>query len=422
LGSFNFTATTNDQAYIGSMWAKTIYTPDKCMVDPLSSPTCPGYAKAMATQSASTTTTTTTTAVTADPIPVTTTTVVTTTTSPTSTTSTSTSPTSTTVADVAQPVATTTTTSTSTSTASAPVTSSTTTAATSATPSATNPQPKIGEVTTAGSQPSTSKSTVSTSQILSIVGGEQSRLNKLETATATAAVEQAKADAAKVTNEAQSIAATVQSTSAANAQATITSLTQSATSTAGAAAGPAFSGTGINLFAPQTSVVSIGALRTPENYSFNSQSYSSGSGISFASVTPAVSYSLRREEERRNQEIQTVNETKQLIGPTNPLSNSMTPPSLPTALPPAPTGPSVNAKVKDNDAAGGVSIASIAKQPQGFELYMGGMADRPFYAPKEIYKGQKVVDNARAQRMLNGASDRLHQEMVDQQYKLLQGN
>ena len=34
------------------------------------------------------------------------------------------------------------------------------------------------------------------------------------------------------------------------------------------------------------------------------------------------------------------------------------------------------------------------------------------------FQGQKVVDNARAQRMLNGASDRLHQQMVDQQYNL----
>jgi hypothetical protein len=43
--------------------------------------------------------------------------------------------------------------------------------------------------------------------------------------------------------------------------------------------------------------------------------------------------------------------------------------------------------------------------------------DVAFYAPKEIYKNQKTVDNARTLRGLQGGSDRLHQEMVNQQYK-----
>lgn len=46
LGSFNFTATTEDHAYVGSMWSKALYTPDPCTVNPLSSTTCPGYAQA----------------------------------------------------------------------------------------------------------------------------------------------------------------------------------------------------------------------------------------------------------------------------------------------------------------------------------------------------------------------------------------
>ena len=49
LGNFGFTATTNDQAYIGDMWSKALYTPDPC-ADPLSSPTCPGYAAAYQAQ------------------------------------------------------------------------------------------------------------------------------------------------------------------------------------------------------------------------------------------------------------------------------------------------------------------------------------------------------------------------------------
>ena len=50
LGNFNFTATTNDAAYIGDMWSKAIYTPDPCSVDPLSSTSCPGYAAAYLSQ------------------------------------------------------------------------------------------------------------------------------------------------------------------------------------------------------------------------------------------------------------------------------------------------------------------------------------------------------------------------------------
>lgn len=50
LGNFNFTASTNDAAYVGDMWSKAVYTPDPCSVDPLSSQSCPGYAAAYTTQ------------------------------------------------------------------------------------------------------------------------------------------------------------------------------------------------------------------------------------------------------------------------------------------------------------------------------------------------------------------------------------
>lgn len=64
LGNFNFTAYTNDQAYVGSMWSRALYTADPCVVNPLSSPSCPGYAvayaKLMVSNSTSTTSSTTT--------------------------------------------------------------------------------------------------------------------------------------------------------------------------------------------------------------------------------------------------------------------------------------------------------------------------------------------------------------------------
>ena len=77
---------------------------------------------------------------------------------------------------------------------------------------------------------------------------------------------------------------------------------------------------------------------------------------------------------------------------------------------------SVNRNVQPNDLAGGVDLASMALQPKGFEAYSFMLKDAAFYEPKEVYKGQAVVDNVRALRQLG--SDRLHKEMVDQQYKL----
>jgi hypothetical protein len=76
----------------------------------------------------------------------------------------------------------------------------------------------------------------------------------------------------------------------------------------------------------------------------------------------------------------------------------------------------VNKNVRPNELAGGVDLSKMATQPQGYQSYSTSLPDVAFYAPKEIYKNQVNVDNARALRGLG--SDRLHQEMVNQQYKL----
>jgi hypothetical protein len=58
LGNFNFTGYAADNAGISNMWATILYTPDQCIINPLSSPTCPGYnaayAASIATSSSST--------------------------------------------------------------------------------------------------------------------------------------------------------------------------------------------------------------------------------------------------------------------------------------------------------------------------------------------------------------------------------
>jgi hypothetical protein len=74
----------------------------------------------------------------------------------------------------------------------------------------------------------------------------------------------------------------------------------------------------------------------------------------------------------------------------------------------------VKQNVANNELAGDIALASLGTVPQGFDAYSATMPDGSFYAPREIYQGQRNVDNVRALRGLG--TDRLHQEMVDQQY------
>jgi hypothetical protein len=77
----------------------------------------------------------------------------------------------------------------------------------------------------------------------------------------------------------------------------------------------------------------------------------------------------------------------------------------------------VKQNVANNDVAGKVSVEAMAVQPKGYQTYFVTLADVAFYEPKEVYKNQANVENAKALRGLMRGSDALHQEMVDQQYK-----
>ena len=76
----------------------------------------------------------------------------------------------------------------------------------------------------------------------------------------------------------------------------------------------------------------------------------------------------------------------------------------------------VNKNAPDNDAAGPVKMSTIAVVPIGFNAYSIAMKDTSFYPPKEIYKNQRVVDNARVLRQMNELSDRVHDEMRNHEY------
>ena len=80
------------------------------------------------------------------------------------------------------------------------------------------------------------------------------------------------------------------------------------------------------------------------------------------------------------------------------------------------TSNTVKKDVVPNDLAIGTSLDRMATQPVGYANYMNfALKDASFYVPKDIYPKQNTVDNVRALRQLS--SDRLHQEMVQQQYK-----
>lgn len=62
-------------------------------------------------------------------------------------------------------------------------------------------------------------------------------------------------------------------------------------------------------------------------------------------------------------------------------------------------------------------IEQIANVP-GFDAYSdAAIPDAAFYPTRDIYRGVVIRDNARAQRALSQRSDRLHQEMIDEQYR-----
>jgi hypothetical protein len=104
-----------------------------------------------------------------------------------------------------------------------------------------------------------------------------------------------------------------------------------------------------------------------------------------------------------------------LIDRTNPLNNIFA--EQPVINPTASvfTGPSVKSNTQDNDIASGVNISQIARVLVGFDVYQNlAIREIAFYQPREIYRGQRTVDNVRALRNLG--QDAKHQQMIDQQY------
>ncbi len=333
LGNFGFDAYAMDNASVSNMWATILYTPDQCIINPLSSPTCPGYnaayAASIATSSSSTNTST--------------------------------------------------------------VTYNTASGYTSIalTPDSTRTDPTVqnaggveltttGTITAPDGIPTVSKEAVSTANNQSQAQEKEKR---------------------EVNPNALSIALSTVRRNAEREQSIVRDILQKNETLA------------LQTRASQDSLVGDLVSKTQEQ----SQNIALAAAVSSA-LSITTNSSRQDQNQTKNDDPSGSNFT--MFGPANNLQNSLQPKLPETNTNDKPQGSTVNKNSPKNDLAGNVDIASIAQTPAGFELYMNGMRDGQFYPPKEIYKGQRTVDNARAERFLNGKSDVLHQMMIEQQYQI----
>ena len=296
-------------------------------------------------------------------------------------------------------------------------------------PSANNQQPKAGEVADSGGGKS---SPVSLSSVLSMISSNQDKTSALEKsvvqsadAQAFTAGESAKQQAEKIAGDMQSqsmnaggggSSTSVQTTSA---QSSFTQTQSSMVSLQGGqqssiASNAARVQQSINSsVSSQSNILNFTGMTTQQSSYQNTTKQE----VTVAIATPVVSYNLvapTRQSVQPQVEIPMLEGIK--FGVKSAVDSAMeSKPFVPQMNDSSQQNDSVKRNIENNELAGNITIESIAKQPANYSQYFFMIPDVAFYAPKEIYKNQTTVDNVRALRQLS--SDRLHQQMVDQQYK-----
>jgi len=245
---------------------------------------------------------------------------------------------------------------------------------------------------------------------MSMISTNQARIGNEAKSVVQAAETAAAKDAQQAQQQAENVAGAL------TAQSISSSMTQASTGTGLVVSSSQSQMSIVNVASVSSaSVVTIGGLRpaTPSVFADPNMSLSS-------SMMPGQldMYSLQSVPGRNN--TQPEPETPQIegikIGGRSVLNDAMEQRSvLPSAGTQEQRTDSVNKNVQSNELAGGVDLTRMATQPAGYQSYSTAMPDVAFYAPREIYKNQVNVDNVRLLRGLG--SDRLHQEMVNQQYK-----
>ena len=297
-------------------------------------------------------------------------------------------------------------------------------------------QPRAGEVKTAGDNKSSSSSPVSLSSVMSMISSNQTRIGNEAKSVVQAAEAQATQSASAAQQQAETVASTAvaQSTSSGTTGGSVSFGTSARTSTQ----------TQVSAFAlptgAQSTTSSIEAIRPPVQAAALESSQSTGSGLTTASMpyqfgttttqstsstvsaveSPVLNFGFQlpggRNTFQSEPDVIPQNEGIK-IGSRSTLNDAMESRSvLLSATTQEQKTDAVNKNVQPNELAGGVDIRTMATQPTGYQAYSIALPDVAFYAPREIYKNQVNVDNARLLRGLG--SDRLHQEMVNQQYKI----
>lgn len=333
----------------------------------------------------------------------------------TTTASTSTSPTTTTVLDpvvttVSSPTATTNTTPSSqpnavTAVVSAPAPSTTSSSSSSS-----------SSASASSSSNSRENSGANTSQAMSIISRNQER-DRETLSVAQSAVSAAASAAASAQQEAATVAATAVANSTNNNAAAVGGSGAGSTGfRSSSAASNTASQTSAAQLMPGASAVAVNA---PQSQSMSTSALTSANTMNTAPVAQTQTVSTTGTGSNTVETNVTLG-SNFLTDRANPI-NAVLEQRLPILSAPAAatTGPTVNTRVGDNEAAGGVSIAAMAVAPMGYGDYLNfTMRDAAFYAPREVYRNQRNVDNQRALRQLT--NDGRHREMVEQQYRRAQ--
>ena len=387
---------------IEGAWATLIYTADPCTNNPLYSPDCKGYAVAIAKSLAPPTTETTVASA-----------------EPTQNISPAPEPTQTQLSNDGASLL--------------PPGSGSTVAATNSTPAPSNTQSRAGEVSAAGSS-ARSGSGPSMSMIMNILSRESARVGNVEQSAVSAAVAGAEAAGTQATQQAEAVAESQTAASVAS------SLEQSAMSvTAGSSVSQTTVGTSLSTsqssnFAATSSLqqtftagdvvasvvnqTSDPTVRSATQSTDTSQSFYTSVNVNYALTAPVFSEPVGRNA-TANTEIELPRSESLQMGTRSTLTDYLSERSMMSLMnTDSVTDSSVRRNVQPNEAAGGVDIASMATQPPGYAAYTQvTLSDAAFYRVDTIYKNQRTVDNARVMRGLQRGSDRLHQDMVEQQYK-----
>jgi len=295
-------------------------------------------------------------------------------------------------------------------------------------------QPKAGEVKTAGDSKSSSSSPVSLSSVMSMISSNQARIGN-EAKSVVQAAESAAAQAATTAQQqaetvagsavTQSMASSSTVTSVSSSTSTRTT-TQTQTSAFSLPTGQTATTTSIEAIRPPTQVTatettqSMSTGLTTATMSSQYSLFTPSSTTVFSSIeSPITNFGFQLPAGRLNSQIEvdSAPQTEGIkVGGRSTLNDAIEQrPMLQNTTTQEQKTDAVNRNVQPNELAGAVDIARIATQPAGYQAYSMMMPDVAFYAPKEIYKNQVNVDNARVLRQLS--SDRLHQDLVNLQYK-----